>query len=309
MLNRYLKSIKNDNTRAAVISLIEKINDYLENIDSEKTIYDMTKIDIDLFLKRILNGKSNTTISSIISRMKDLFRNIGNPDAVAHLSLSYVQSIVSVKKDLYLTPSEVKHVIDTLINYQDKALVLLVYMGLYDNDFETIRTLREDQFKGDRLVLDDGREIKLNEYCSSIIRKAIEEDTAEKYIFTEGRLSSSYELNTGTGYIFKTKKRKGGKDMLSSPTLKKRFDIYGKVMGYDSFPAISIKNSRVIYDLVRLEYDRNFSLEINQLELKDVLKEKNIKGTIELLNMKKKILKDRIINEIINGEDSFIITN
>lgn len=307
MLNEYLKSIKNDNTRAAVTSLIKKIDDYLERVDDGKTIYNMTKIDIDLFLKRTLDGKSNTTVASTISRLKDLFKNIGRPEVVEELSLSYVQSIICVKRDLYLSPAEIKHLIDSLINYQDKALVLLVYMGLYDNDFETIRMLREEQFKGDRLILDDGREIELNEYCSHIIRQAIKEDTAEKYIFSDGRVAGTYTLNMGTGYIFKTKFRKGGKDILTSATLKKRFDIYGKVMGYTGFSAICVKNSRIIYDLVKLEYEKNFSLDINQIELKSILRENNIKGTIELLNMKKKVLKDKIINEIINGQDSFII--
>ena len=126
-INYFLSTIKNDNTKAAMESLINKINSYMEQKDM--TIYDMETIDIDLFIKRELHGKSNTTISATISRIKNLFNGIGKGDVASHLTLNYVKEIVETKQQSYLTPGEIYDITENLINYQDKALVMLLYLG------------------------------------------------------------------------------------------------------------------------------------------------------------------------------------
>lgn len=302
----FLKDIENDNSRIALASLIDKLNNYMEIKDSN--IYNMDREDLDLFIKRELGGKSNTTIASTISRLKKLFKGIDKSEIVEGLNLNYVKSITEVKRDLYLTPEEVYKMIEELINYQDKALVLLCYMGLYDNNFDTISHLKTKQidFKNKVIKLNNGKEIKLNGYCLDILEKAAKEDEVEKYIFQENRRSTSYKLNTESEYFLKSKKRQGGVDVLPPITLKKKIELYGRWVGIEKLTPISLKNSRVIYDIVKLEYETNCGLEINQLELKNILKENNIPGTIEQLNMSKKVLRMKIIKEIIEGKTWFI---
>ena len=55
-----------------------------------------------------------------------------------------------------------------------------------------------------------------------------------------------------------------------------------------------------------MEYETNDGIEINQIELKNILKENNVKGMIKQLNMVKKIMRLKIMNEIINGKAFFI---
>ena len=303
MINKYIESIKNDNTRASIIVLVKELENYMAM--KNKTIEEMDELDIDLFIKRTMNGKSSTSISAFISRMKSLFSAIGKGELVKDLSLMSVREIINIKRNTYFTPSEMYDIIEKLINYQDKALVLLVYMGLYDNDFATIRNIQIKDIKDGYLKIKE-KQIKLNYYCNDILTKAAKETYVETYVFQENRMSFSYELNIDSPYLIRSKARKGGDYKLSSPTLKKRFEVFAKYLGIDNLSPVTIKNSKVIYDIIRKEYDENFGLEINQLELKNILKDNNIKGTIEQLNIDKKIIRMKIINEIISGKTVFI---
>ena len=108
----------------------------------------MKRDDVDNFLKEDLKGKSPTTIGNTISRIKHLFTFYGCEEETGHLNLYYVKGITNTKEIKYLTPGQVYSLIESLINYQDKALVLMCYMDLYDKDFETIRNAKRDNFKG-----------------------------------------------------------------------------------------------------------------------------------------------------------------
>ena len=177
-------------------------------------------------------------------------------------------------------------------------------MELYDKCFETNKNKKRDNFKGNKLYLDSDRCIKLNDYCLNIIRKAIEEETMEKYTFQDGRNAKPYNINTSSPYILTSKKGKA--EMLPSITLKKRFEVFAKHSNIDKLSAVMLKNSRIVYEMIKREYEENFGFNINQLEIKNYFKENNITGQVEVLNMRKKEMKSRIINEIITGKTVFI---
>ena len=301
----YLKTIKSENTRNATKVICKKLDAYMDKAKIE-SVKDMTELTVDLFIKREYNGKSNTTISSFVSRIKDMFKFYKNYEAVEHLNLFYIQSIITTGETKYLSPSEVYDFIEKLINYQDKALVLLIYLGLYDDNFDTIRNLKVKQIKDGRIELGKDKFLELNEYCNNIIQNAIEEKEMEKYTISDvGGFSPSYELNIESPYLMKSRKRKNAATILPSATLKKRFEAFSMYLDMKVTP-ISIKNSKIIYDLVKLEYEINEGLDINQLELKNILKERGIVGSAEALNVAKKKMKLKVIRDIITEKDWFI---
>lgn len=302
----YLDTFLSENSRIASTMLIRNLEDYIQKAKI-KRIEDMQDYNIDCFMKGILVGKSSTTISNTISRIKHLFKYYGKEEVVKHLNLNYIKSITNSRKDRYLTPFETYNLIESLINYQDKALVLLCYMGLYDVNFETIRNLKRENLQKDKLILEDGREIKLNYYCSEILKRAIKEEEMEKYVFQEGRKAKPYKINADSPYIITSKIRNGGAtETIPAITLKKRFELFGKYSGIEKFSPIMVKNSRFIYDLVRLEFEENWGIDINQSELKNYCREEGMSCQIEKLNMAKKEMKLKIINEIITGKTFFI---
>lgn len=313
---RYLDKFTSDNTRNGAITVVKKMDAYItyliDKFDYNLVEHDLSSIqqfeadDVDLFIKRECSGKSETTISNTASILKDMFSFFNNESATYHLSLAYVRTITEVKENKYLTPCEIYECIEQLKNYQDKVLLLFCYLGLYDNGFETIRHIRKENFKPDNtLELDDGRVIELSDYSAEIIYGAIKETSCEKYVFSEGRAASPYKLNNDTPYIIKSKERKGAKEIVTQATLKKRFELISRVVEREEINPVTVKNSKVIYDMVKLEYDNNLGMDINQLVLKEICKEANVRGTIEKLNMSKKKLKSKIIKEIVDGKVVF----
>lgn len=302
-MDKYLETVKNENSRAAALVVLKKIDEFLDG-DFEK-IREMDEALVDLFMKKECTGKSETTISNLIARIKGIFKFYENYEAVKHLTLDYIKQLTEFRGMKYFTPYDIYNMIESLQNYQDKALILFIYIDLYDNDFETIRHIKKSQFKNNELHLDNGTVVRLNEYCSNIIKNAIKEDVVEKYVNAEGRASTPYKLSK-TDYIIRSKERKGGAEIVPAFTLKKRFEALSKSLNIEGVSPITIKNSKLIYDLIKLEYESNCGIDINQVELKNYCRDNNMKGSIEKLNISKKELKEKILTEIIEDKDAFI---
>ena len=302
--NDFLDTIKSENTRNAVLVILKKLERFIDG-KNIKRIGNIPPEFVDLFLKKECSGKSETTISNTISRMKLIFSYYHNKEAVSHLSLNYVKQILEYKEPKYYTPSEIHCMIEDLLNFQDKVLILLTYLGLYDNNFNIIRNLRKDQYFDKKLYLED-KTIELSDYSANIIEKAIEETVVDKYIFSGNKVDETYRLRDDTPYIIKTKDRKGAADLVPVATIKKRFILIARYLDDEDITPVAIKNSRMIYDLVKLEFKENYGFDINQVELKNYMKDNNMKGTIEKINMSKKEIKKEIISDIIFRKDFFI---
>ena len=310
----FLNTITNKNSLNATISLLNKLKLFFSiNTDEEleNKIIECSNSELIDFITRECNSKSDTTISNTISRVKKIFKYFNNEDALNDLNLLKVKEIVSSKNPEYYIPSDIYDILKELINYQDKALVLLTYLGLYDNNFETLSNLKSTNYNKDKRELkyiQDKVEktVKFTEYGAEIIEGAIKENEMIKYNKQDDRNLKPYKIQIND-YIFRSKERAGAKDKLTTATFKKRFKILKQYLMDDNFVPVTIKNSKIIYDLVRYEFDCNLGQDINQLELKEYLKDREQSGTIELLNMSKKKLKHKISRDILNNMDKKII--
>lgn len=309
-IQSYLETIANQNSRNANESLIKKMGMFFSKTTSEeivKNIIECSSEELILFISKECKGKSETTISNTISRIKKTFKYFGNEKAIENLNLMSIKKIINTKNTKYYSPREIEAKIEEVINYQDKALILLTYLGLYDNEFNTMSNLKAENFNKETKELtynQDGKEkvLKLSDYAAEIVEGAINEEFMEKYIKQDGRKSKPFKLQDNE-YIFRSKERAGSLEQVSTASFKKRFKTLKEFLEDDNFNAISIKNSKNIYDLIKYEYDYNYGVDINQLELKEFLKDREQSGTIELLNMSKKEMKPRVIQDIMRGFD------
>lgn len=305
-MKEYLESIVNDNSRKALAIVCDKLKEYECSI--EKDFRDFTEEEIDDFIKTKYNKCSETTLANVISHLKNLYSYYEAEEITKHLNLNYVRSITQYKKHNYYSPEEIKTYVERLYNDQDKALVMLVYLGLYDENFETIRNLRESQIKEGYIQLNNGTKLEITPYIENILRGAMAETFSYKYIDFQGKdIHFVFTLKENTGYLFRAKKIKTSKeDKISLVSLKKKFQTFAKFLDDKNFTPITIKNSKTIYDLVKLEVKDNFGLDVNQMELKRICKEENKKTCIEQLNVNKKEMKHRILEDIFNSRDLFI---
>lgn len=304
-MNRYINSISNENTKKAFITIAQKIEEYAKR--KNKDFLDFNKDDIDDLIKTQYKKASETTLANLISQLKNFYKFYGKSNIVNHLNLNYVKSIAPYRKHEFFTPEQIYNFIERLHNFQDKALVALTYIGLYDENFETIRHLKESQIHEGYIDV-KGKKIEISPYIYNILMKAMMETVAYKYIdqFPKDE-NAKVILKENTGYLLRAKKIKNStQDVISLVSIKKKFVAYAKFLGEENFTPITVKNSKTLYDLVKLELELNSGFDINQIELKRICKEENKKACVEQLNVSKKEIKNKIIKDILLNKDVFI---
>lgn len=295
----FINEIENVNTKKALNLVYRKLNTFAET--NQKTVENLTEEEIRKFLLQVYAGKSETTISNAIASIKRCFKAIGKSEVVANINYINLKKDIFYKKDIYFTPTEVYEIVENLLNYQDKALVLLVYAcDLYDENFETIIHLKEHQIKEDHIEIKN-RKIYFNEYVGAIFHMAKEEMVYEKY---NNSLESSITLRPKNGYFMRGQvSLKSDNPFVSTIMLKKRFKTYSDYLEIEGLTPINLKNSKLVYDLAKMELEYNDGIDINQLTLKNYIKDTKKTCCIERVNMGKKSMKERIFEEIIKKED------
>lgn len=295
-MRNYIENIKNTNTKLAVNLVYTKLKDYSK--EKGKDIETLNEKDIEDFIIKNYSGKSETTVANAIVNIKKLFETIGKREMLKKLTFLNLKDRLGAKPIKVYTPSEIKEIVDNLINYQDKALILLTYIGLYDKDFETIRHLKEYEIFED-CIITNNTEYKINSYIYGILEKAKSELVYNRY-----NDCSSFNLRGRNGYLIRGQlSPRTTKDYVSAITLKKRYEILADFLEDEDLTPVAIKNSKLVYDMTKLEYDFNSGFDINQLALIDYAKDNNKVGCIEKLNVAKKKIKERMLEEIIKKED------
>lgn len=304
-MNRYINSISNENTKKAFITIAQKIEEYAKR--KNKDFLNFNKDDIDDLIKTQYKNASETTLANLISQLKNFYKFYGKSNIVNHLNLNYVKNITPYRKHEFFTPEQIYNFIERLHNFQDKALVALTYIGLYDENFETIRHLKESQIHKGYIDV-KGKKIEISPYIYNILMKAMMETVAYKYIeqFPKDEKAKAI-LKENTGYLLRAKKIKNStQNVISLISIKKKFVAYAKFLGEENFTPTTVKNSKTLYDLVKLELELNSGFDINQIELKRICKEENKKACVEQLNVSKKEIKNKIIKDILLNKDVFI---
>lgn len=297
----YLETLTNDNTRKSANVLISKLNKYCE--DNNISIENLTRENIDLFLKQNYSNSIVSSLYSAVCRLKHILLYFNNTAAMEFLNYDYIKETLSPKTDRLYTPYEVTDNIENLLNPQDRCLVLLCYLGLYDSDFKTIRNLKESDLEGNILNLPNGKFLVLNDYSLDIITSAINEVTYTPYLPNgRGQYEERY-LKSNTSYIIRGIEASRTGDIISAISIKKRFTTFSEYLGDKDFTPIAVKNSKIVYDFVSKEYIENEGNEISQLTLIEYCKNNNLNCCVEQLNVIKKKMRDSIIEEIEDNLD------
>lgn len=294
MEREFLQNLSNERSRSTFLSIAHKIEQHEKTL--QKGFLDFDESDIIKLFTNHYNQRTSATVCNAISMLRKIY-NFYNKDVSKITIKTLRENSLQIKEQGYFSPSEIKEIIDSLDNAQDKALVLLIYMGFYDKNFETIRHIRKEQLFLDTLVFDEeGIEINLNSYAEEILEDA----SLEEYNYKPN--GDTYDLND-TAYIFRGRVSKN-KEALSSVTLKKRLKLVADILGIDSFTAIKIKHSRTLYDLVKLELKNGRSLKRHEIRNFCVLND--VSASIELLERKLREMREKITKDIYFEKDYFI---
>lgn len=293
MRKEYFEKLSNESSKQTFLTVANKIEDYERKINKDFLLFNDD--DFITFFHKYYSNKTAATLCNTISMMRKIY-SFYEKD-INHINIKVLRkNNLNIKEQSYFSPSEIKEVVDSLQNAQDKALVVLIYMGFYDQNFNTIRNIRKDQVFLDTLVFDEGIEINLSAYIEEILNDAV----LEEYNYKPD--GDTYDLNE-TEFLFRGRVSKR-KDPLSSVTLKKRLKAISEFLDLHNFTAVKIKNSRTLYDLVKVEMKRKE--ELKRHEIRNFCVMNDVKGSIELLERKLKEMRGKIQNDILNKKDSFL---
>lgn len=294
-MENFYKLLSNTNSKNTFATLMNKIKDYERKI--QKNYKNFNENDyLNFFLENYSNLTSATICNAITMLRKACrYENID----LDFLNIKFLRNNgMQMKEQNYFSPSEIKEIVDSLLNAQDKALVMLTYIGFYNEDFYTLRNLKRSQIQFDKVVFDNGVEIEVSSYLEEILLDAKLEEFNYKYT---GDLDT-YDLNDSP-YLFRGRTSKN-KDKLSSVTLKKRFKMISDYLGIENFTAVKVKHSGTLYNLVKYEMKRKTFLKRH--EIRDYCVINDIKAGIETLEKALKDIREKIEDDILNEKDNFI---
>lgn len=293
-MEEFYEFLSNENSRNTFSTLMNKMNEYERMVN--KKFSELTEEEIAEFFLKYYSDKTSATICNTLTMLKRVYsyHNLN----LDYLSIKFLKSHgLKIKEQSFFSPSEIKEIVDSLLNAQDKALVMLTYIGFYDEDFKTIRNLKKSQIQFDKIVFED-KEIKVSSYLEEILLDALLEEFNYKYT---GNLDT-YDLND-TAFLFRGRNSKN-KDILSSATLKKRFKMISDYFGIENFTAINVKSSGTLYKLVKEE--NKIGRDLKRHEIRNYCVLNNIKAGIEQLEKRLKDTRGKIKNDIFNEKDTFI---
>lgn len=199
-----------------------------------------------------------------------------------------------------LSKSEIEDVIDALVNPVDKALIYSFYNLIGGKAAYEIRSLKKNDIDATnrivKLTSEDGgvRYLKPDERLLNLLLSAAEQ---EKYVIGndeiswEGKNLGLYDLNY-TDYVFRQVYDSRVSDgMMSYTTLNQKFQSIKKYTGYDFISPKSIKNSRLIHEVIDITEKKGIYIANKEVfdELNMVLKEKfNTQlSSMQLYNLEK----------------------
>lgn len=302
-MKKYLDSIKNVSTKKIIITTLAQLKDYSKEIDKDFKKFNSN--DIDGFLRDNFTNHSLTFAISKATNLKSIYKYLNSNEA-NHLTKHYLKTRFTFNEEKLYTPFEMFNIIESLKNAQDKCLVLLLYLGLYDSGFNTIRNLKESDLKGNILYLDNCRYITLSDYAVNIIKTAIREKTYYLYDKKQEDAFIIKDLNPYTNHIIKSIHNSKSSNIVSSIFISKRIETFADYIEDIDFTPVAIKNSKIIYDLTYIEY-----LQEKPLPYEDALKyfkDNNITGSLSQLRLIKKSYDKTITDEIKENKD-FIFRN
>lgn len=269
-LNKVITVGYTDKSAKQAIALFKIAKD-LEKV-YEKDIYDFNQSELEILLMSI----SSPTVSSLqaVKSIMDKYLLNAVDEKRSRYSVSPTLSIKRGKlKDLIFkdaqekrlcTKKELYEAIDSIANYQDKALLICIWNGFYNKGYQMIRDAKKDCVNFDNRTIsminsETGEEItiRLDDYDITVLKLAIEE---KSYIKSIEREYNYFD----TEYLFKSydirKKIEREDFRITEQSIRDKIRKFQKDTGLMFATGITIKISGDIYRLLEeygydTEYD------------------------------------------------------
>lgn len=148
------------------------------------------------------------------------------------------------KRKIYFSETEINNLISELVNYQDKAIICLLFEGINGHGVSEVLNLKESDINGRILKLNDSkfesREVEVSGFCHDLIIGALAE---REYALQNGTLTKgNKELNlVENDYVIRPVDRKTKNPDAPSDkhTIYRRISVIGELF---DLPYLTVKN-------------------------------------------------------------------
>ena len=185
-------------------------------------------------------------------------------------SRDYTDRYIHVDDELVLTKSEVKTVCNALVNYTDKFLVYMLFMGLKINE---VRNIKVSDVADDYSYIKVGnKNVLLDDYAKRITRLTIKQDVYYKLLNDNADLRARdyFEFNMSSPYVIKSlpSKRNGnGMNPVALTTLQRRLiKLSENFEGVAKLNEESLRTSGLLYDMFELHVNNGVEWHIPNIE-------------------------------------------
>jgi hypothetical protein len=267
--NKFLDTYENENSRNT-ISYIFKYS-YMNELPLDKDLYDFNLEQIG----SVISSSNPKTIDVALARGRFISQYISwaiaSPQNLRKNTLNPLQNIDEdwyeqfIDKDIkqFISKAELSEMESVLVNYQDIALLRLLFNGVYGYESSEIRNLKITDISDDgTLRLYDDRKgerhVTVDESTVEILRKAYEQPSYKnKNGDVEGRNAES--LLPENEYIIKPTLR--GKmsesDRVTQPTIMKRMRNIAQLFDMPDLNPKSVNRSGMIYLAYKILKEEN----------------------------------------------------
>ena len=174
------------------------------------------------------------------------------------VSLSELQELADLKKHIndayakYITREDLLKGVDSLINAQDQAIIMLLFEGIMGKGYHSLSTVKtkDIDFENNTITVGD-RVFTINKDSMDIFRAASRQDTYEK-LGEGGSGDSRYDFNMNSPYLIKgkpSKRNDNGLDYIKENGIKPRIVKLIKEMELENLTGLSIYHSGLLEKL------------------------------------------------------------
>lgn len=201
----------------------------------------------------------NNILKSYYNWMK-YYHNIENLSAYEQITIDDLRPLVN-KNSKPLSRTEIIDIEDQLLNWSDKAIVELLFMGVSGKNMEDIYSVSKECVKGNKLIV-NGKQFDMTSRLKELLPKAFEETEIMSY----GETMRIFPVQ-GKGRIYKERFNTKGVD---TEDAKFRY-FYRRIMLFKNYLGIRILTMKSIATS-GLIYSLNIGMKNSGLDLKSFLK-------------------------------------
>ena len=152
----------------------------------------------------------------------------------------------------YITREDLLKGVDSLINAQDQAIIMLLFEGIMGKGYHSLSTVKtkDIDFENNTITVGD-RVFSINKDSMDIFRAASRQDTYEK-LGEGGSGDSRYDFNMNSPYLIKgkpSKRNDNGLDYIKENGIKPRIVKLIKEMELENLTGLSIYHSGLLEKL------------------------------------------------------------